>query len=83
MLNTDAVMKACCPLCPQAWGVDSTTATFLNTFPAGGRPAGASSGQAGNTDPANVVKVDLLLLALSVLFFFFFFFLIKRTLSLF
>lgn len=61
--NADALMKACCPVCLQAWGVDSTTATFLSTFPAGGRPAGASSGQAGSADPANVVKVDLLLLA--------------------
>ncbi|TWW70151.1 MKL/myocardin-like protein 2 [Takifugu flavidus] len=39
---------------PKAWRVDSTTPTFLNTFPVGGRPAGASSGQADRKDPANV-----------------------------
>lgn len=50
----------------QAWGADGTTTTFLDTFPAGGRLAGASSCQAGSKDPASVVKVALLFLAGSV-----------------
>lgn len=63
-------MHALLSVCLQAWRVDSTTTTFLNTFPAGGRPAGASSCQAGSKDPANVVKVDLLSPAGSFMLFF-------------
>lgn len=63
-------------ICAQAWRVDSATTTFLNSFPTGGRPAGAPSCQAGTKDPANVVKVDLLFWAGSVMGWFFGFFFI-------
>lgn len=84
----EAFMNASSPLsvCLQAWRVDSTSTTFLHTFPAGGRLAGASSCQARSKDPANVVKVDLLFLAGSALFLFLYFFSsfkIKRVLFLF
>lgn len=85
MTSVHSLMHALLSICLQAWRVDSTTTTFLNTFPAGGRPAGASSCQAGSKDPANVVKVDLLFLAGSVMFVLFVFcsIRIKRMLSLF